>query len=74
MFIRSSSAINNDMLVALKNIAFIELQEEGIGIYFDQETNNKYALWKYKTQEAKDKAFDELCAFLNSNYKLRDFT
>ncbi len=30
--------------------------------------------WLYKSEEARDKAFDELCAFLNNNYKLRDFT
>jgi hypothetical protein len=73
MFIRSSTAIN-DCLIALDNIVFIECQESGIGIYFNQETHEKYALWKYKTQEARDKAFNELCVFLNSNYKLRDFT
>jgi hypothetical protein len=73
MFIRSSTAIN-DCLIALNIIAFIECQEGGIGIYFNQETHGKYALWKYESQEARDKAFEELCAFLNSNYKLRDFT
>lgn len=30
--------------------------------------------FRYKSEEDRDKAFDELCAFLNSNYKLRDFT
>ena len=73
MFIRSSTAIN-DCLIALDTIAFIEKQEDGIGIYFKKETHGKYALWKYESQEARDKAFDELCVFLNNNYKLRDFT
>lgn len=73
MFIRSSTAIN-DCLIALDTIAFIEKQEDGIGIYFNQETHGKYALWKYQTNEVRDKAFDELCAYLTSNYKLRDFT
>jgi len=30
--------------------------------------------WQYVSQKARDKAYDELCAFLNCNYKLRDFS
>jgi hypothetical protein len=73
MFIRSSTAIN-DCLIALDTVALIELQDGGIGIYLNQDMHSQYALWKYETEEAKNKAFDELCVFLNSNYKLRDFT
>ena len=76
MFIRSSTAIN-DCLIALDIIAAInKLKNLEIEIFF----NNKYSvlgepfLLAYKSQEARDKAFDELCAYLTSNYKLRDFT
>jgi hypothetical protein len=73
MFIRSSTAIN-DCLIALDTIAFIEIKDIEIRIYYKEHTNYEYAIWRYESQEARDKAFEELCAFLNSNYKLRDFT
>jgi len=81
VFIRSSTAIN-DCLIALDTIGFVKKEDfdsnfkacNGIGFYFKVETNGKFAVFQYKSQEARDKAYDELCAFLNTNYKLRDFT
>jgi hypothetical protein len=75
MFIRSSTAIN-DGLIALDTIAFLESckKEPQIYIGFKLNTNARDFKYLYESFEAKDKAFDELCEFLNCNYKLRDFT
>jgi hypothetical protein len=75
MFIRSSTAIN-DCLIALDGISGFEKTKNESRIYISFKLNN-YARdysYIYESQEARDKAFEELCAFLNSNYKLRDFT
>lgn len=74
MFIRSSTAIN-DCLIALNTIqSFVKYHEEHISIGFKSLPEVPSFKWSYESQEARDKAYDELCAFLNSNYKLRDFT
>jgi hypothetical protein len=78
MFIRSSTAIN-DCLIALRVIK--ALQKENSTLNFIRQGYFIYIIvdgeaplnYEYKTQEARDKAFDELCEFLNKNYKLRDF-
>lgn len=74
MFIRSSTAIN-DCLIALDAILGIGKEKNPLSIVVTFKTVGKEAFaFIYETQEARDKAYDELCAFLNSNYKLRDFT
>lgn len=86
MFIRSSTAIN-DCLISVKEIATIKkggnLFVYGGSEKYKQEVyiidiNNSFhkELYKYfyKSEKDRDKAFDELCAFLNTNYKLKDFT
>lgn len=75
MFIRSSSAIN-DCLIALDTIRTIsKLDYCDICILFkDDADRNRPFKFLYNSEEVRDKAFDELCAFLNSNYKLRNFT
>lgn len=75
MFIRSSTAIN-DCLIALDTIASIS-KADFCDIAICPKTNfqiNKSFKFLYNSEEARDKAFDELCAFLVTNYKLRDFT
>lgn len=71
MFIRSSTAIN-DCLIALDVIECI-LKGEFLGLQIKLKSNKDF-FYDYESQEARDKAFDELCAYLTSNYKLRDFT
>lgn len=83
MFIRSSAAIN-DCLIALdcvkgiykgENLFETQSSEDIISIFIVPKGENLNNIqWKYASQEARDKAFDELCDFLNTNYKLRDFT
>jgi len=74
MFIRSSTAIN-DCLIALNTIqCFVKHDEEYIAIKVYEDFDIPTFKWSYESQEARDKAFDELCAYLTSNYKLRDFT
>jgi hypothetical protein len=75
MFIRSSTAIN-DCLIALDIIAAVsKLRLLEISICLKENANmTRPFLFVYESQEARDKAFYELCTFLNSNYKLRDFT
>jgi len=78
MFIRSSTAIN-DRLIKLSIIEKCYKRTSYEAHYIDLEickcncSEENYS-YKYESQEARDKAFEELCAFLNSNYKLRDFT
>jgi hypothetical protein len=73
MFIRSSTAIN-DCLLALDAILGIE-KKKPLSIVVIFKTGGREAFsFIYESEESRDKAFDELCAFLNSNYKLRDFT
>jgi hypothetical protein len=87
MFIRSSTAIN-DKLINLSKILSIaptnDVSRGGsdfidrwcIKVDIDKSDFNKNLqyIYIYNSKEHRDKAFDELCAFLNSNYKLRDFT
>lgn len=74
MFIRSSTAIN-DCLIALDTIKFFTKYEgRYISIGFKGLPEVPSFQWHYETEEARDKAFDELCEYLTSNYKLRDFT
>jgi hypothetical protein len=42
--------------------------------YFEGKILNSNPKYFYNSKEDRDKAYEELCAFLNSNYKLRDFT
>ena len=71
MFIRSSTAIN-DCLIALDIISVIsKYMDLVIEIYYK---DNGKQNWAYESKEDRDKAFEELCKFLNDNYKLRDFT
>jgi len=42
--------------------------------YFEGTILNSNPKYFYNSKEDRDKAFEELCAFLNSNYKLKDFT
>jgi hypothetical protein len=72
MFIRSSTA-TNDCLIALDLIASITKTAEVDRIYIYPRSGEPF-YWNYESQEERDKAYDELCDFLNSNYKLRDFT
>lgn len=83
MFIKSSTAIN-DCLIALDFIktifkpenqfnSFLILKHETLFIGFELKDKTFFA-FEYNSQEIRDKAYDELCAFLNSNYKLRDFS
>jgi hypothetical protein len=63
------------------NIEFLE-QKNIFLIFFTHKDSrqdkddvfNELHNFQYKSEEDRDKAFEELCAFLNSNYKLRDFT
>jgi hypothetical protein len=74
MFIRSSTAIN-DCLIALDAILGIGKDKNCLSIVVTFKTVGKEVFaFIYESEEALDKAFEELCAFLNSNYKLRDFT
>lgn len=85
MFIRSSTA-TNDCLIALDVVGKIYKSrtcstgsgfeiKEGFFICVCMKKDCEIIKhWEYETQEARDKAYDELCAFLNTNYKLRDFT
>jgi len=74
MFIRSSTAIN-DCLIALDTILGIGKDKNRLSIVVTFKTIGTEGFgFIYESQEARDKAFEELCAFLNSNYKLRDFT
>ena len=36
--------------------------------------NDSKQSWGYESKKDRDKAFDEMCAYLTTNYKLRDFT
>jgi hypothetical protein len=73
MFIRSSAAIN-DCLIALDTILGIE-KKKPLSIMITFKTIGKEVFaFIYESEESRDEAFDKLCAFLNSNYKLRDFT
>jgi hypothetical protein len=92
MFIRSSTAINNDRLIALDTIQVIDKidsytlkklfphreisEQKNIFLIFIifKDTRWEEFYFEYKSEEDRDKAYEELCAFLNSNYKLRDFT
>lgn len=78
MFIRSSTAIN-DCLIALDSIYHIEKYEPidaraGIKLTFKSNVKENAFVWGYENTDVRDKAYEELCAFLNCNYKLRDFT
>lgn len=71
MFIRSSTAIN-DCLIALDCIkSIIKEGHKRIDVTFK---DGEVFSWGYEDIDARDKAFDELCEFLNTSYKLRDFT
>jgi hypothetical protein len=71
MFIRSSTAIN-DCLINLDIIGTItKYMDLVIEIYYKDKGKQS---WGYESKEDRDKAYDELCKFLNNNYKLRDFT
>lgn len=72
MFIRSSTAIN-DCLIALDTISIIS-KDNFKRIEIQRKSCAETISWGYESKDERDKAFDELCAFLNSNYKLRDFT
>jgi len=75
MFIRSSAAIN-DCLIALDNISFMLKEAPSnapAGLKIGLKTGGHY-FYGYSSEESRDKAYDELCKFLNCNYKLRDFT
>jgi len=72
MFIRSSTAIN-DCLIALDTISTIT-KDMFKRIIIERNNGFEAISWGYESKDERDKAFDELCAFLNSNYKLRDFT
>jgi len=43
-------------------------------IFMRSKDNIRIQQFFYETEEARDKAYDELCEYLTSNYKLRDFT
>lgn len=74
MFIRSTTAIN-DCLIALDTILGIGKEKNCLSIFVTFKTVGKEVFaFIYESKEARDKAFEELCAFLNNNYKLRDFT
>lgn len=76
MFIRSSTAVN-DCLIALDCIQSIAPQknDKTIGVTVKYKLDISFTFYyDYESEEIRDKAFNELCAFLNSNYKLRDFT
>ena len=76
MFIRSSTAIN-DCLIALDTIAAI-FKDGTSDIAISPKTNfslnNVLFKFFYDSEKSRDKAFNELCEFLNNNCKLRDFT
>jgi hypothetical protein len=74
MFIRSSTAIN-DCLIALDAILGIGKEKNRLSIVVTFKTVDKEAFaFIYKSEQSRDKAFEELCVFINNNYKLRDFT
>ena len=74
MFIRSSTAIN-DCLIALDAILGIGKDKNRLSIVVTFKTIGKEDFtFIYESQEARDKAFEELCTYFTSNYKLRDFT
>lgn len=72
MFIRSSTAVS-DCLIAVDVIRSIEKADYKRITVVLKDSDVVYS-WIYETIDARDKAFEQLCAFLNSNYKLRDFT
>lgn len=43
-------------------------------IFMRDKDNIKIHEFLYESQEERDKAYNELCEYLTSNYKLRDFT
>lgn len=85
MFIRSSTALN-DCLIALDNIAFVEKTQffnplnkitiYSIKIYCDYTSSylHNHYCYDYDSETKRDAAYESMCEFLNSNYKLRDFT
>jgi len=76
MFIRSSTAIN-DCLIDLNTIMglYIEKEKNPLSIVIAFKIAGKEDFtFIYESQEARDKAFEELCTYFTSNYKLRDFT
>jgi len=74
MFIRSSTAIN-DCLIALDAILGIGKDKNRLSIVVTFKIAGKEDFtFIYESQEARDKAFEELCTYFTSNYKLRDFT
>ena len=73
MFIRSSTAIN-DCLIALDTILAIHKEKNPPSIVVIFKTGGREAFsFIYESEESRDKAFEELCAFLNSNYKFHDY-
>lgn len=73
MFIRSSTAIN-DCLISLDAIGAISLSGDCRIIVFDKLVSDGLKTYEYNNSHDRDKAFDEMCKFLNDNYRLRDFT
>ena len=74
MFIRSTTA-TNDCLIALDTILGIAKEKNCLSIVVTFKISHREGFaFIYESEEARNKAFEELCAFLNNNYKLRDFT
>lgn len=79
MFIRSSTA-TNDCLISLNEIKTIEKREDTLdhvgepAITFTLKDELEWRAFIYSSKEERDKAYNELCEYLTSNYKLRDFT
>lgn len=71
MFIRSSTAIN-DCLIALDVIKTIN--KEGHKRIEIKLKDGEISSLGYEEGHLRDQAYEELCKFLNTNYKLRDFT
>lgn len=87
MFIRSPTA-TNDCLIALDQIQSIRISgyyfaprmESGVVNAIPRNAiaitmkDGSDAVWDYESPELRNKAYEELCSFLTTNYKLRDFT